>query len=90
MQNTIQTKAQTLVLENRKKLSLTGVEDVSGFNEETVTAATSLGDLIIRGSKLHIEKLDLESGEVEIEGEISALQYTRAKRDKSFFQRVFS
>ena len=46
-------KPHSLSLDNRKKLSLTGVEDVPGFNEETVNAVTSLGTLVIRGFALH-------------------------------------
>ncbi len=83
-------KPHNLVLDNRKKLSVTGVEDVPGFNEETVSAVTTLGNLIIRGSNLHLSKLDLDSGEIDVEGEISSLQYTSLKKNKSFMQRVFS
>lgn len=81
-------KPHTLVLDNRKKLSLTGVEDVSGFNEELISAVTTLGTLIIRGSKLHISKLSLETGEVDVDGEINSLQYTQNKAGKSFMQRI--
>lgn len=80
----------SLILDNRKKLSLTGVEDVLGFNEETVNVKSSLGDLIIKGSGLHISKLDLDTGEVDIEGLINLLSYSDSRSDKSFLQRLFS
>lgn len=83
-------KHHGLILDNRKKLSLSGVDDVFGFNEETVSVATNLGGLIIKGSSLHISMLNLDSGEVEIEGNISALQYTQSKQSKSVLQRIFS
>lgn len=83
------TKPQKLILDNRKNLSLTGVEDVLGFNEETVSLNTTAGDLIVKGAKLHISKLDLDKGEVEIDGLVSFLQYTENKSDKKFFQRLF-
>lgn len=82
-------KPHTLLLDNRKKLSLTGVSDVQGFNEELVNITTSLGDLIVRGSKLHISKLNLETGEVDIDGVINSLQYTESRNNKSFMQRLF-
>lgn len=83
-------KPNNLVLDNRKKLSVTGVEDVAGFNDESVTLKTTNGDLLINGSKLHISKLDLDTGNVELEGIINVLQYSREKSDKSFMQRLFS
>ncbi len=81
-------KPHSLVLDNRNKLSLTGVNDVLGFNEETVSVNTSMGDLIIRGTQLHINKLNLDTGEVEIDGKINSLQYTESKSNKSFMQRL--
>lgn len=85
-----QTKPHSLILDNRKKLSLTGVLDVHGFNEETVSLRTSLGELVVRGNSLHISKLNLESGEVEIEGSVSSLGYLSSKQNKSLVQRLFS
>ncbi|MCH5298368.1 MAG: sporulation protein YabP [Ruminococcus sp.] len=82
-------KPHTMLLDNRKKLSLTGVSDVLGFNEELVSIKTSLGDLIVRGSKLHISKLNLETGEVDIDGVINSLQYIESRDGKSFMQRLF-
>lgn len=79
-----------LILDNRKKLTLTGVRDVSGFNEETVSVATDLGGLIVKGSALHISQLNLDTGEVEIEGNINSLQYTQSRQNKSVLQRIFS
>ena len=83
-------KPNSIILDNRKKLCITGVDDVMGFNEETVSVTTSMGNLIIRGSSLHINKLNLDSGEVEVEGKIDSLQYTESKQSKSFVQRLFS
>ncbi len=83
-------KPSSLILDNRKKLSVTGVEDVVGFNDESVSLKTVNGDLLVNGSKLHISKLDLDTGNVELEGIINSLQYSREKNDKSFMQRLFS
>ena len=81
-------KPHSLILDNRKKLSLTGVEDVSGFNEETVSLKTTAGGLIVKGYGLHIGRLDLDTGDVEIEGVINLLNYTDSKTDKGFIQRL--
>lgn len=81
-------KPQSLTLDNRKKLSLTGVEDVLGFNDETVNVKTTLGDLAIKGSKLHISKLNLDTGDVEIDGVVDLIHYSQSKSEKSFMQRL--
>ena len=52
-------KKHTLMLDARRHLVLTGVEDVSGFNEETVSVKTTAGSLTIKGSGLHIDRLNL-------------------------------
>ena len=90
MSDNINRKPSSVILDNRKKLCITGADDVPGFNEETVSVSTSLGNLIVRGSSLHINKLNLDTGEVEIEGVINSLQYTESKNSKSFMQRLFS
>ena len=74
-----------LILENRKNLHLSGVEDVESFDEQTVIAYTGLGQLVIRGKELHISKLNLESGELRLEGEIAALAYTDSHAGKGGF-----
>lgn len=71
-------KPHTLVLDNRSRLSLTGVEDVSGFDENTISVRMADCSLVIKGSCLHISKLSLDSGEVAIDGTISSLQYLGA------------
>ena len=79
----IQEKAQrpkmphNMIVEGRKKISVTGVLDIDSFNEQGVIALTELGVLIIKGSDIHINKLNVESGDVTIEGrQIDSLTYT--------------
>lgn len=83
------TKKHTLMLDNRGKLVLTGAEDVNGFNEETVSVKSSCGTLIIKGEKLHIEKLNLETGDVSIDGKINAMQYIGSDSSQSKFSKLF-
>ena len=82
-------KSHTLMLDNRSKLSLTGVEDVSGFNEEAVSVRTTDGILIIRGSGLHIDRLNLETGDVSVDGSIDSMQYLGSEGSKSKLSRLF-
>ena len=80
-----------LIMENRKKLSVSGVEDVESFNEEEIVLHTDMGVLVIRGEQLHINKLSVEIGEVIIEGSIEGIEYVEARHGKggSFLSRMF-
>lgn len=83
-------KKHNLILENRKNLSLGGIDDVLGFNEEMVTLSGNCGILIVRGENLHISKLSLDTGEVNLDGKINALIYSEEKQEKSgVFSRLF-
>lgn len=64
-----------IILENRKKLSVSGVSDVESFNEEEIVLHTEMGVLIIKGSSLHIGKLNMDNGEVSIDGSVDTCEY---------------
>lgn len=81
-------KKHTLMLDNRSKLMITGAQDVNGFNEDTVSVQTSDGTLVIKGSALHIEKLNLDTGDVCVEGKVSAMQYI-GSASKSKLSKLF-
>lgn len=81
-------KKHTLMLDNRSKLMITGAQDVNGFNEETVSVQTSDGTLVIKGSGLHIEKLNLDTGDVCVEGKVGAMQYI-GSASKSKLSKLF-
>ena len=84
-----ETSAHCLSLENRRKMSLSGVTDVSGFNDNTVLLRTTLGKLAIQGEQLHIGRIDLDMGLLELEGKISELCYSDASPAAGFWQRLF-
>ncbi len=67
--------SHSLILDNRSTLTLTGISDVLGFDEQTVNLVTDCGTLIVKGSSLHINKLNLDSKDVCIDGTINSLQY---------------
>jgi len=86
----IQSLPHNLVLEDRRMLTVSGVSDVDSFDEETVVVFTDLGELTIRGSNLHINRLSVEVGELTVEGNISALIYSEdTRKNGGFFSRVF-
>lgn len=87
----IKSKVQNIILENREKLSISGVIDVESFNDECVVVDTDLGLLVIRGVDLHINKLNLDSSELNIEGDIISLEYSdrEISRKGGFLSRMF-
>lgn len=78
-----------VILEDRSKLSITGVEDVASFDEDQIVMRTSQGELIVRGSGLHIGKLTLDSGDVSIEGMVTELCYEDLAPSGGFWSRLF-
>ena len=75
-QNNNSNVVQNLILENREKLTITGVVDVLSFDDQIVIVETQLGLLTINGDDLRINKLSLDSLEVIIEGQIFNLGYS--------------
>lgn len=85
-------KIQNIILENREKLSVSGVIDVESFNDESVIIETDLGVLIVRGEDLHINRLNLDSSELIVEGDIVSCEYTDSgskSKGLGFFSRMF-
>ena len=85
-------KVQNLILENRERLSVSGVIDVESFNDESVIVDTELGVLVVRGMDLHISKLNIDSSELSVEGDIMSCEYSDRDGSRSkggFFARMF-
>ena len=82
-------KSHSMNMENREKLSLSGVEDVSGFDESLVLLRTSLGELSIRGEGRHIGRIDLDAGELELSGKVQELSYDESLPGPSLWARLF-
>ena len=82
-------RTHALEMENREKLRLTGVSDVSGFDETAVILVTDMGELTIRGEGLHIERIDLEAGILELRGKIGDLSYEEQAGSTTLWARLF-
>lgn len=91
MQENDKSKIHDVILKNRKNLSITGVLDVDNFDEETVTTYTDQGELTIKGENLHISKINLDTGDITLDGTITALIYSdNIKLNKqNFLSRLF-
>ncbi|MEA4965981.1 MAG: sporulation protein YabP [Oscillospiraceae bacterium] len=80
---------QKLTLENRRKLSVSGVQDVESFEENAVVLHTNRGVLVIRGQDLHLRQLSVEGGQVVVEGNVEALLYEESRKEGGFLARLF-
>jgi len=78
-----------IILENRKQISLSGVSECIGFDDETIQLNTKLGKLVIKGSSLHIQNYNIDTGELSAEGKINAIVYTASDNQKSFLGKIF-
>ena len=84
-----ESRAHTIALNDRKRLCITGVEDVDCFNEQLVVLQTTLGTLTITGAGLNVSQLNLEDGRVALEGEVDAMEYSGGKRRGGVLGRLF-
>ena len=85
-------KGHKLVVNNRKTSLVTGVIDVLSFDLNEVLLETEQGMLMVKGTDLHVNRLSLEKGEIDIEGRTDSLVYSAgggAKSGESFFAKLF-
>ena len=84
---------QNLILENRGKLSISGVIDVLSFDDQVVMVETELGLLTVKGENIRINKLSIDTSEVIVEGDISSMNYSDnkniEKQKGSFISKIF-
>ncbi|MBR6719557.1 MAG: sporulation protein YabP [Clostridia bacterium] len=87
----MQKVSHNVIMEGRKKLSVSAVEEVGAFDDSSVTLKTAMGTLTVKGGKLKINKLSVETGDVDIEGEINSCSYKAEETDsaKGFFGKIF-
>ncbi len=84
-------KEQNIVIQNREKSVITGVEDILSFDDELVIVKTDLGMLTLKGENLKMNKLNLENNELIVEGRASAIAYSDAVQNKKqgFMNKIF-
>lgn len=80
-------RVSKLLLINRQNLQIEGVEHVASFDEEEISLETNLGMLVIKGKALHITQLNLEIGNLAVEGVISSIDYIEDKGVKGLRSR---
>lgn len=78
-----------VILDDRRRLSVSGVSDVDSFDDNTVIAHTALGDLTVKGQHLHICRLNTDNGDLLLEGQIELLEYSEPRLKGQRFRRWF-
>lgn len=91
--NNVNKRAHKMVLSNRRTCNLTGVNDVLSFDVNEIILETDLGMLMIKGNELHVNRLTLDKGEVDIEGRVDSFTYSEqmspAAKGESLLTRLF-
>ena len=86
-------KAHKLVVNNRKTSMVTGVLDVLSFDLNEILLETEQGMLMVKGTDLHVNRLSLEKGEVDLSGNIDSIAYSdvhaEQKQGENLFARLF-
>ena len=86
-------KAHKLIVNNRKTSMVTGVLDVLSFDLNEILLETEQGMLMIKGDDLHVNRLTLDKGEVDIDGKIDSFTYSEqsnmAAKGESLLARLF-
>ena len=82
---------QNIIMENREKVTVSGVIDIHSFDDELVLAQTELGILTIKGDDLKMNRLNLENNELIVEGQIVAVAYSDINQAKKtgFMNKIF-
>ena len=75
-------------LEERSKLTMTGVTEVVSFDDTAVALRTTLGNLLVQGNELQLKTLSLEGGQVEVSGSIHALSYEEPRLKSGWLERL--
>ena len=91
--NSVNKRQHKMTMVNRRNCTLTGVVDIIAFDETEVILETDLGILMIKGHELHVKRLTLDKGEVDIDGTMDSFIYSENKslgaKSESFFGRLF-
>ena len=75
-------------MENREKISMSGIKKVDNFDDQTIILLTEMGELTIKGENLHISKMDVDTGDLKVTGKIYGLIYNETQRGSSIFKRL--
>ena len=82
-------KGHKMIMGERSCLQMTGINDVVSFDAGEIILDTACGLLLIKGRELHMSRLSLEKGEVNVDGTIDSLTYSDAGKNSEKAERFF-
>jgi len=85
-------KTHNVVIVNKKQMTVSGVIRVENFNDSAIMLVTEYGQMTVEGANLHISRLSLETGDMNIDGDIIGLFYSGDSSDKknsNLFSKIF-
>lgn len=81
------------MLTNRRTCTISGVNDVLSFDVNEILLETEQGMLMIKGNELHVSRLSLDKGEVDIDGRVDSFTYSEnagyGAKGESILARLF-
>ena len=87
------TRIHKVTMTNRRSCAINGVKDVLSFDEHEILLETEQGMLMIKGDELHVNRLTLDKGEVDVDGKIDSLTYSdvanSGNKNESFLSKLF-
>ena len=91
--NNVNRRPHKLMLTDRRTCTISGVNDVLSFDVNEILLETAQGMLMIKGNELHVSRLSLDKGEVDIDGRIDSLTYSEnngySSKGESLLARLF-
>ena len=83
-------KTHKLVINNRKTSMVTGVLDVLSFDLNEILLETEQGMLMVKGTDLHVNRLSVEKGEVDLSGNIDSIAYSNTSQVNRSNDNIFA
>ena len=88
-ENIISKTIHNIIMENREKISISGVKKTENFDDKIIVLDTQMGQLTIKGDNLHISKMDIDTGNLSVSGNIYGLVYNETSTTNSLIKRIF-
>ena len=91
--NSANKRVHKIMLTNRRTCTINGVSDVLSFDIHEILLETDQGMLMIKGDDLHVNRLTLDKGEVDVDGKIDSLTYSEgtgySNKSESLLSKLF-
>lgn len=86
----IESKKHKVIVTGRSHAQISGVQDVNEFDSNQIDLITNQGKMIIKGKELKVKGLNIEKGDVDIEGKIDSFVYSTKQTEESLVKKLFS